>query len=54
MKWWPHEDPVTDDQSVKTLESKQHLVMAFSEESWPGVFQMIQKHIKCWKVGLEE
>ena len=27
--------------------------MALRVESWPGVMQMIQKHIKGWKVGLE-
>ena len=45
--WWPHEGAVPEDQSLQTLENKNHLVTALSEESWPGVLQMIQKHIKC-------
>ena len=26
---------------------------ALSVDSWPGVFQLIQKHIRGWKIGLE-
>ena len=40
-------------QSLEMLESDHHLVTALSVESWPGVLQMIQKHIRGWKVGLE-
>ena len=40
-------------QSLEKLESEQHLVTALSVESWPGVLQVTQKHIKSWKVGLE-
>ena len=40
-------------QSLERLESKHHLVTALSVESWPGVLQVTQKHIKSWKVGLE-
>ena len=40
-------------QSLERLESEHHLVTAFSVESWPGVLQVTQKHIKSWKVGLE-
>ena len=40
-------------QSLERLESEHHLVTALSVESWPGVLQMTQKHIKSWKVGLE-
>ena len=40
-------------ESLKILKSQQHLVTALSVETWPGVLQMIQKHIKEWKVGLE-
>ena len=40
-------------ESIDMLESQQHLVMALSVESWPGVLQMIQKHIKGRKIGLE-
>ena len=40
-------------ESVERLESEHHLVTALSVESWPGVLQMIQKHIKGWKVGLK-
>ena len=29
------------------------LVTALSVESWPGVLQVTQKHIRSWKVGLE-
>ena len=41
-------------QSLERLESEHHLVTALSVESWPGVLQVTQKHIKSWKVGLEE
>ena len=40
-------------QSPERLESEHHLVTALSVESWPGVLQVTQKHIKSWKVGLE-
>ena len=40
-------------QSLERLESEQHLVTALSVESWPGVLQVTQKHIRSWKVGLE-
>ena len=40
-------------QSLERLESEHHLVTALSVESWPGVLQVTQKHIKNWKVGLE-
>ena len=40
-------------QSLERLESEHHLVTALSVESWPGVLQMTQKHIKSWEVGLE-
>ena len=40
-------------QSLGRLESEHHLVTALSVESWPGVLQVTQKHIKSWKVGLE-
>ena len=40
-------------QSLERLESEHHLVTALSVESWPGVLQVTQKHIKSWKVGLE-
>ena len=39
--------------SLQILESEHHLVTALSVESWPGVLQMIQKHIKGWKISLE-
>ena len=29
------------------------MVTALSKESWPGALQMIQKHIRGWKVDLE-
>ena len=38
---------------LERLESEHHLVTALSVESWPGVLQVTQKHIKSWKVGLE-
>ena len=40
-------------QSLERLQSEHHLVTALSVESWPGVLQVTQKHIKSWKVGLE-
>ena len=40
-------------QSLEKLESEHHLVTALSVESWLGVLQVTQKHIKSWKVGLE-
>ena len=40
-------------QSLERLESEHYLVTALSVESWPGVLQVTQKHIKSWKVGLE-
>ena len=40
-------------QSPEMMESYHHLVTALSVESWPGVFQMIQKHIRGRKIGLE-
>ena len=40
-------------QSLERLESEHHLVTALSVESWPGVLQVTQKHIKSWKVELE-
>ena len=40
-------------QSLERLEAEHHLVTALSVESWPGVFQVTQKHTKSWKVGLE-
>ena len=40
-------------QSLEMLESEHHLVTALSVESWPGVLQITQKHIRGWKLGLE-
>ena len=40
-------------QSLERLQSEHHLVTALSVESWPGVLQVTQKHIKIWKDGLE-
>ena len=40
-------------QSLEMLEFEQNLVTALSVDSWPGVLQMIQKHIRGWKIGLE-
>ena len=40
-------------QSLEMLESEHHLVTALSVESWPGVLQTTQKHIRGWKIGLE-
>ena len=39
--------------SLELPESEHQLFTALSVQSWPGVLQMIQKHIKKWKVGLE-
>ena len=35
-------------QSLEMLESEHHLVTALSVESWPGVLQITQKHIRGW------
>ena len=40
-------------QSLERSESEHRLVTVVSVESWPGVWQMIQKHIKGWKVCLK-
>ena len=40
-------------QSLEMLESEHHLVTALSVESWPGVLQVTQNHIRGWKVSLE-
>ena len=40
-------------QSLEMLESEQQLVTALSLESWPGVLQMVQKHIRGLQIGLE-
>ena len=40
-------------QSLERLDSEHHLVTALSVESWFGVLQVNQKHIKSWKIGLE-
>ena len=40
-------------QSLEMLESEHHLVTALSVESWPGVLQITQKHIRGWTIGLE-
>ena len=40
-------------QSLEMLESEHHLVTTLSVESWPGVLQITQKHIRGWKLGLE-
>ena len=40
-------------QSLEMLESQHQLVTALSVYSWPGVLQMVQKHIRGWKIGLE-
>ena len=40
-------------QSLERLESEHHFVTALSVESWPGVLQVTQKHIRSWMVGLE-
>ena len=40
-------------QSLEMLESEHHLLTALSVESWPGVLQVSQKHIRGWKLGHE-
>ena len=40
-------------QSLEMLESENHLVTVLSVESWPGVLQRVQEHIRGWKIGLE-
>ena len=40
-------------QLLEMLESKHHLVTALSVESWPGVLQTVEKHIRGCKAGLE-
>ena len=40
-------------ESLETLESEHHLVTAMRVGSWPGVLQLIQNHMKGWKVGSE-
>ena len=40
-------------QSLERLESEHHLVTPLSVESWPGMLQVTQKHIRSWKVGLD-
>ena len=40
-------------QSLEMLESEHQLVTALSVESWPGVLQLVQKHFRGWKTGLE-
>ena len=40
-------------QSLEMLESEHQLVAALSVESWPEVLQMVQKHIRGLKIGLE-
>ena len=40
-------------QSLEMLESELRLVTALSVDSWLGVLQMVQKHIRGWKIGLE-
>ena len=40
-------------QSLERLESEHQLVTALSVESWAGVLQVTQKHIKSWKLGFE-
>ena len=40
-------------QSLEMLESDHQLVTTLSMESWPGELQIVQKHIRGWKSGLE-
>ena len=40
-------------QSLEIVESEQQLVTTLSVDSCPGVLQMVQKHIRGWKIGLE-
>ena len=35
---------------LEQLDFKHHLIPFVSSESWPGVLQMNQKHIKGWKI----
>ena len=39
--------------SLEMLESEHQLVTTLSVEPWPGVLQLVQKHIRGWKVGIE-
>ena len=39
--------------SLGLLKSEHHLITALVVENWPGVLEVIQKHINGWKVGLE-
>ena len=39
--------------SLGLLKSENHLITALGVETWPGVLEVIQKHIKGWRVGLE-
>ena len=41
-------------ESLEMLESDHHLVTALSVEFWPGVLQMVQKHIKGCKSALRQ
>ena len=41
-------------QSLEMLEPEHQLVTALSVKSQPGLLQMVQKHIRGWKIGLEE
>ena len=41
-------------QSLMMLESEHHLVTALCVESWPGVLQMVQKHIRDGKLVLRQ
>ena len=40
--------------SLEMLDSELILFTALDVESWPGVLQLIQKHIQGWKVGLKD
>ena len=40
-------------QSLEMLESEHPFVTALSVESGPAVLQLIQMHIRGWKIGLE-
>ena len=40
-------------QSLEMPESEHQLVTALSVESWLGVLQIVQKHNRVWKFGLE-
>ena len=37
--------------SLEMLEFEHHLLTALNVESWPGMLQMIQKHIRGWNIG---